>query len=355
MKLWNKYLPEVDMFYAIKSNQDPIIVKKMIDAGHGFDCASKGEIEKVLEFGGKPESIIYANPVKKIEHILFAKDKGVNLMTFDSSEEAIKMKKYNEKAEGVLRIEIEETDAMCPISKFGAPKNMYESIVDTCKKIGLRLRGVSFHVGSGGCSFSIYEEALKNSKVIFEMAKSKKMPELDILDIGGGFSMSAANPENNFNVVAPKISKMLKNAFPSNKKVRLIAEPGRLICQDAMSVVMKIILAKKFSDDSRHYFIDSGVYQSLGCQVFDQEFFKGHPIITQEEYNKRMKNEKMSSIWGQTCDGVDWLTKNKPLPLMHEGEWIIYRNVGSYNRELACKFNSFDLPRTFYLPEKTIN
>lgn len=69
---------------------------------------------------------------------------------------------------------------------------------------------MSFHVGSGGCSFSIYEEALRNSKIIFEMAKKKKMPELDILDIGGGFSMSAENPQNNFDVVAPKISQMIK-------------------------------------------------------------------------------------------------------------------------------------------------
>lgn len=30
------------------------------------------------------------------------------------------------------------------------------------------------------------------------MAKKKGMPNLDILDIGGGFSMSAENPDNNF-------------------------------------------------------------------------------------------------------------------------------------------------------------
>ena len=30
------------------------------------------------------------------------------------------------------------------------------------------------------------------------MANKKGMPKLDILDIGGGFSMSAENSENNF-------------------------------------------------------------------------------------------------------------------------------------------------------------
>ena len=86
------------------------------------------------------------------------------------------------------------------------------------------------------------------------------MPDLDILDIGGGFSMSAENPENNFDRIAPKIRELLEKEFGKNKKLRIIAEPGRLICQDAMTVVMKIILAKQFQDRSRHYFVDSGVY-----------------------------------------------------------------------------------------------
>ena len=189
-----------------------------------------GEIEKVLEYGALPKNIVYANPVKKIEHILFAKQKGVNLMTFDCSEEAIKMKKYNDHAEGVLRIAVEDTDAACPIDKFGAPKPMFSQILDTCKKIGLRLRGVSFHVGSGGCSFSIYKESVEISKGIFEMAKKKGMPDLDILDIGAGFSMSAENPENNFDKIAPKIKNLLKKEFGNHKKLRIIAEPGRLIC-----------------------------------------------------------------------------------------------------------------------------
>jgi hypothetical protein len=31
------------------------------------------------------------------------------------------------------------------------------------------------------------------------------MPDMDILDIGGGFSMSSEKEENNFDVVAPQI------------------------------------------------------------------------------------------------------------------------------------------------------
>lgn len=178
------------------------------------------------------------------------------------------------------------------------------------------------------------------------------MPELDILDLGGGFSMNAKNPVNNFDQVAPKIRQLLKKEIlPLSKKCRFIAEPGRQMCQDTLTVAMKIVLTRDNANGTRDYFVDSGVYQALGCQVFDKEFFKGHPVVSQKEYSKRMTNEKVSTIWGQTCDGVDWLTKGKALPLMYVDEWIMYRHVGAYNKETACEFNSFGLPKTFYLTE----
>ena len=77
--------------------------------------------------------------------------------------------------------------------KFGAPEVLWESILETCIKLNMSLRGVSFHVGSGGCSFEAYEESIDNSKYIFELAKAKGMPNMDILDIGGGFSMACFN------------------------------------------------------------------------------------------------------------------------------------------------------------------
>jgi ornithine decarboxylase len=65
----------------------------------------------VLNLGAKASQIIYANPCKGDEHILFAKEKGVNLMTFDSAEEALNIKRLHPKAEVVLRIQIEDTDS----------------------------------------------------------------------------------------------------------------------------------------------------------------------------------------------------------------------------------------------------
>lgn len=75
-------------------------------------------------------------------------------MVIDSSEEAENIQEVYPEAELVLRIAVTETDAPNPMGKkFGAPEKLWDSILETCKRIQMRLRGVSFHVGSGGCSF----------------------------------------------------------------------------------------------------------------------------------------------------------------------------------------------------------
>jgi ornithine decarboxylase len=99
----------------------------------------------------------------------------------------------------------------------------------------------------------------------------------------------------------------------------------------------------------RHYFINNGVYQGFGCRVFDCETIRGQPLLTSKELQSRFKDEHPSFIWGQTCDGVDYLTKDELLPRIEEGEWMIFRNMGAYNESLECAFNGFELPKTFYI------
>ena len=81
----------------------------------------------------------------------------------------------------------------------------------------MRLRGVSFHVGTGGCSFEVYKNTILNAKNFFLIVKSKKLPDCDLLDIGGGFSMSATSQEKNFDQIAPKLADFFTNIFPGKE------------------------------------------------------------------------------------------------------------------------------------------
>ena len=46
-----EYMPRVKVFYAIKANPHPEILRTMIDLGSSFDVASAGEIRALSEMG----------------------------------------------------------------------------------------------------------------------------------------------------------------------------------------------------------------------------------------------------------------------------------------------------------------
>jgi len=97
-----------------------------------------------------------------------------------------------------------------------------------------------------------------------------------------------------------------------------------------------------------HYFVNGGVYQGLGCGCYHGDLFQGQLLADPAEVAERCKSETLSFIWGQTCDGVDFLVKNKLLPRLEMGDWLLFHATGSENNQQACNFNGFPLPKTFY-------
>lgn len=70
-----------------------MVLKLLAALGTGFDCASKGEIKKILDIGVPSSRIIFANPTKPASHLNYAAATGVDTMTFDSEFELYKVQK----------------------------------------------------------------------------------------------------------------------------------------------------------------------------------------------------------------------------------------------------------------------
>lgn len=99
-------MPEVEPFYAVKSNPDPVIVRLLSALGCGFDCATQTEIELVLNGLGSDlnftdrenysDKIVYANPQKMMSHLQYAAKNGVYRTVFDGEDELYKLAKVND-------------------------------------------------------------------------------------------------------------------------------------------------------------------------------------------------------------------------------------------------------------------
>lgn len=87
------------MLSAIKANDIRVVTETLAALGTGFDCASVGEIMKILSLGVSPNRIIFATPTKTLSQLKYAREVGVSKMTFDSEDELYKIKNIFPSAE----------------------------------------------------------------------------------------------------------------------------------------------------------------------------------------------------------------------------------------------------------------
>ncbi len=219
-----EYMPRVKVFYAIKANPHPEILKTMIELGSSFDVASAGEIRVLHEMGVEGERFIYANPVKTGVGFKACRDCGVTRMTFDSASEIEKIKKELPGATVLLRLRIDNSSAHVDLNKkFGAGREKAVELMLKAKEAGLDMAGIAFHVGSQTVMADPYLQALDIAREVFEEAKEAGL-DLRILDIGGGFPIPTPSMKFNLPEMLKQISARLDEDFPNTE---IWAEPGR--------------------------------------------------------------------------------------------------------------------------------
>src|SRR6266851_616040 len=86
-----KALPDTRVFYAVKANPAPEVLRLLAGLGSCFDTASVAEIEMVLAAGATTDRISYGNTIKKERDIARARALGVDLYAVDCVAEVEKV------------------------------------------------------------------------------------------------------------------------------------------------------------------------------------------------------------------------------------------------------------------------
>lgn len=319
----------------MKCNPDTQVLRLLAKLGTGFDCASKGEIDRVLGLGVDPSRIIYANPCKEASHVRYAAKVGVKQMVFDNGDELVKIKKCAPQSELFLRILVDDSSSMCRLGqKYGAPLDTTCDLLHKAKELDLKVVGVSFHCGSGVSDPQAFANAVIAARSVFDTATTVGF-ELKTLDVGGGFTGDL------FESSAENLNQALADHFPPS--VRIISEPGRYYVSSAYTLACHIIGRRNEIDpetDQTMYkvYINDGVYGNFASIMYDHQ----HPtplILSKADPS----NEATAySIWGQTCDGIDKITGKSVLPgLLSNGDWLYFEQMGAYTNCCATEFNGF--------------
>src|SRR5229473_7034651 len=142
-------LPDSRVFYAVKANPAPELLRVLVALGSCFDTASVAEIEMVLAAGAKADRISFGNTIKKERDVARAYALGVRLFAVDCVAEVEKVARAAPGARVFCRILSDCVGAEWPLSrKFGCEPSMAADVLEHAHKLGLVAHGISFHVGS---------------------------------------------------------------------------------------------------------------------------------------------------------------------------------------------------------------
>jgi ornithine decarboxylase len=325
-------MPRVRPHYAAKANPDRRVLKVLAQEGAGFEIASTAELDLLISLGVPAAEVFFSNPVKSRESIAYAAAKGVEWFAIDSADELRRVHETRPDAKQYLRIATPNIGADWPLAgKFGAGSGDAREIVALAAKLGADLAGVTFHVGSQCRNPENWRVALEKARALFDvMAKAGLKPRL--LNIGGGYPVRHVKPIPSVEVIGEVVNEGLK-AFP--EEVQVIAEPGRYLVSDAGYFVCRVLgTATRAGKRWMHW--DAGLF--------------GGVIESSEGLRYRIRTDRSGpdvpwTVGGPTCDSVDVVMRDEPLPSdLQEGDFIYIRNAGAYTTAYASQFNGFPLP-----------
>jgi len=335
----NAALPNVDLYYAIKSLPETAAMSALAQEGAGFDVATTGELDLLRSIGANPANTIHTHPIKRDEDICAALQFGCTTFVVDNIDELRKFGKYRYRVELLLRVSFRSKKASCDLSrKFGCAVADVPYLLTEAAKLGIRVAGLSFHVGSQSPSSDAHVEAVNACRAFFEGSTLAGASQLSVLDIGGGFPVDYAQRGFDLKEFCRPINLALA-AYP--RHVRVIAEPGRVLSAPAMISISSVI-GKARRSGSCWYYLDDGVYGAYSGQIYDHARY---PLTVFSDG----RTVHRSVLAGPTCDSIDVITERAMLPMMSLGDIVLGEKMGAYTLATAGEFNSIPKPKLIVL------
>ncbi|MBC2651977.1 type III PLP-dependent enzyme domain-containing protein [Novosphingobium aerophilum] len=323
--------------YAVKANPSPDLLKVLWDSGvTHYDVASIAEVRLVR--ATLPEATLcFMHPVKTASAIAEAyKVHGVRTFSLDTQEELDKIVAATADDAGEaatdlalcvrLRVSSEYSE-LSLASKFGIDLADAGPLLQATRQVADSL-GICFHVGSQAMTPFAYVQALERVRAAIVDAAVT----IDIVDVGGGFpsiypGMEPPPLEDYFGAIH-----RAAESLPVSYSSELWCEPGRALCAEYNSVVVKV--EKRRGDE---LYINDGAYGTL----FDAAHI-GWRFPVKCLNADRAGGEAEFAFYGPTCDDGDFMKGPFLLPAdIAAGDYIEIGMLGAYGAAMKTRFNGF--------------
>lgn len=331
----------IGVCYAMKAN--PFLLDSLRNLTDYFEVCSPGEYEICTARGINPSKIIISGVNKTRESMarIMNLGNGKGIFTVESRSHYAILKSLSEE----LNIHIKVLLRLSSGNQFGMDYDtMFEVLEDIIKGGNIEFYGIHFYSGTQK-KISKIETELEMLECLGGAIYEKYQIKPKLLEYGPGLAVSYFEGDKG---ISPK--EQLKNLKEYIGKInsydRINIEMGRFIAAECGSYVTNVIDVKK-NYDINYCILDGGIHQ---LNYYGQLMGMKIPVI--KAVTRNTEPIMKYNLCGSLCTVSDVLVKEKELPRLEAGDYLIFENCGAYSvTEGMALFLSRELPEIYTYSE----
>jgi len=337
-----------NVFYSIKANPNPTVVKHLLSQGCGLEIASAGEFQTALEAGCDPGNILFAGPGKLETELEFVLANGIGEIHLESLVEAKRLasiaRQLGVRAKVAIRINPAgeaEGGAMRMGGRpaaFGIDEESLEEAIDAVTASdALDFGGIHLFAGTQILDAGVLAKQYKHGLEIARRAALKIGRPLRTVDFGGGLGVPYFAHEKELDLV--KLREELAKVFDEIGNDRLfdgthfVVEPGRFLTAEC-GVYITRVHDIKISRGKKFIILDGGMHHHLAASGnLGQTIKRNYPVAVLNRLDQSLL--QTAEVAGPLCTPLDTLARNVELPRTEIGDLFGIFQSGAYGRSAS--------------------
>ncbi|MBA2664690.1 MAG: bifunctional aspartate kinase/diaminopimelate decarboxylase [Bradymonadaceae bacterium] len=325
--------PVNQVFYAVKANPHPEILKQFYAAGLGFECVSPGELEHVRGLFPKLGAgrLLFTPNFAPEQEYRLGFEYGA-YVTLDNMHPVERWPEVFAGKEVLVRIDPGQgyghhkyVRTAGPQSKFGVSPGELARLKVLAEQVGFKIVGLHAHVGSGVRTTGTWSQT-----ALFLAEAAQDFPDVRILNLGGGLGVPERANQNALDIA--ELSQTLASFKEAHPRFELWLEPGRYLVAQA-GVLLATVTQLKQKGAIRYVGIDAGMNSLIRPALYGAY----HEIVNLTRLDEPTALE--AEIVGPICESGDVLGHLRRLPTTEQGDVLLIATAGAYGRSMSSFYN----------------
>jgi len=325
--------------YAVKANSNLAVLNLLARLGSGFDIVSGGELQRVLQAGGKPTGIVFSGVGKLANEIEAALEADILCFNVESEQELDRINEIAGRMGKTARVSFRvnpDVDAKThPYISTGLKENKFgvafadaeQVYLKAARLANIEIIGMDCHIGSQLTELSPYIDALDRLLALITSLREQGIG-IHHLDLGGGLGIRYRDEEPPLPADwASALQERLQNFDGS-----IVIEPGRAIAGNAGILVSRVNYLKHGADKN-FAVVDAAMNDLIRPSLYGA----WQEIIRVEQHSDAA--EKLYDVVGAICESSDFLGKDRSLSLAQD-DLLAIRSSGAYGFGMASNYNT---------------